>query len=272
MKRLQDRVAVVTGGGSGIGRATCERLAREGCDVAVVDLNAASAEETAGLVRAHGRRASVHVANVADKARMTALPAEVMAEHGRVEILVNNAGVTVARTFEEHTLEDLEWIVGINFWGVVYGCKLFLPLLRAADEAHIVNISSMAGLLGLPMQSSYCATKFAVRGFTESLAAELSSSPVGVTAIFPGSIRTQVLRSSRHTGDGSIDRLADLLERHARPPSVVAGRIVKAIRKRQSEVVIGAEAHLSDWLQRASPAAASSILSWGFEKARSRMG
>jgi NAD(P)-dependent dehydrogenase (short-subunit alcohol dehydrogenase family) len=271
MKELHGRVAVVTGGGSGIGRATSLGLAREGCDVAVVDLNAANAEETARLVRESGRRASVHVANVADKARMAALPAEVKAEHGKVEIVVNNAGVTVARTFEDHSLEDLEWIVGINFWGVVYGCKFFLPLLAGRDEAHIVNVSSMAGLLGLPMQSSYCATKFAVRGFSESLTAELAGSSVGVTAIFPGSIRTQVLRSSRRSENGTVDRLADLLERHARPPSVVADRIVTAIRKNQPRVIIGAEAHLTDWLRRATPDGASSLLAWGFGKARSRL-
>jgi NAD(P)-dependent dehydrogenase (short-subunit alcohol dehydrogenase family) len=271
MKKLEDSVAVVTGAGSGIGRATSEHLARAGCHVAVVDVNAASAEETAARVRALGRRASVHVADVASRARMEALPAEVVAALGPPQVVVNNAGVTVARSFEGHSLEDLEWIVGINFWGVVYGCKVFLPHLRIAPEAHIVNVASLAAFVGLPLQSSYCATKFAVRGFTESLAAELASTRIGVTAVFPGPIRTQVLRSSRHDGGGSVDRLADLLERHARPPSTVATRIVHAILNDKSRVVVGAEARLTWWVSRLSPGLLVKLLGWSFGKARAHL-
>lgn len=271
MKRLEGRVAVVTGGGSGIGRATSERLAAAGCDVAVVDIDPVGAEETAGRVRQSGRHASVHVADVASKERMSALPGEVIAAHGRVDVLVNNAGVTVAQLFRDHSLEEFEWVVGVNLWGVVHGCKFFLPHLLKRDEAHIVNISSMAGLLGLPMQSSYCATKFAVRGFSESLAAELRGSSVGVTAVFPGAIRTKVLISSPHAEGSTVEQLAGLLERHARPPEAVANRIVSAIRKKQPRVIVGAEAHLTGWLSRTSPGAAGSLLAWGFEKARARL-
>jgi NAD(P)-dependent dehydrogenase (short-subunit alcohol dehydrogenase family) len=270
VKRLTNRVAVVTGAAGGIGRATSERLAAEGCDVAVVDLDGEGAAQTAYQVKKSGRRASVHVLDVADQTSMAALPEQVIAEHGAVHVLVNNAGVTIAHTFEEHSIEDLEWIIGVNLWGVLYGCKFFLPHLRAADEAHIVNISSMAGFLGLPMQSSYCVTKFAVRGFSESLRAELATSHIGVTAVFPGPIRTQVLRSSRHAADGTVDRLADLLEKHARPPSVVAERIVRALRGRQTHVSVGAEAYLTDWLSRASPRVAGKLLGWGFALTRPR--
>ena len=270
MKRLANRVAVVTGAAGGIGRAVSERLATEGCDVALVDVDAEGAAETAHLVRARGRRASVHVLDVSDKASMAALPEAVVREHGAVHVLVNNAGVTIAHTFEDHSVEDLEWIVGVNLWGVLYGCKFFLPHLRAADEAHIVNISSMAGFLGLPMQSSYCTTKFAVRGLSESLRAELQSTHIGVTAVFPGPIRTKVLRSSRHASDGTVERLADLLEKHARPPAVVAERIVRALRGRQSHVSVGVEAYLTDWFSRASPQVAGRVLGWGFALTRPR--
>jgi NAD(P)-dependent dehydrogenase (short-subunit alcohol dehydrogenase family) len=272
VKRLENRVAVVTGAGSGIGRATCQRLAAEGCDIAAVDINEQAAHETAHRVRAAGRRSSVHLADVADKMRMAALPAEVIEAHGRANVLVNNAGVTIAYTFEEHTIEDLEWIVGVNLWGAIYGCKFFLPHLRAEDEAHIVNISSMAGLLGLPMQSSYCATKFAVRGLSESLAAELAGTSVGVTVVFPGPISTNVLRSSRHAEGGTVSRLANLLERHARPPADVAKRIVTAIRSKQSHMSVGAGAHFTDWLSRVSPSATGALLGWGFGRARPWLG
>jgi NAD(P)-dependent dehydrogenase (short-subunit alcohol dehydrogenase family) len=268
VKRLSDRVAVVTGAGSGIGRATSVRLAAAGCDLAVVDIDANGAEETADIVRQSGRRASVHVADVSNKARMAALPLEVMDAHGRVHVLVNNAGVTIAHSFEEHTLEDLEWIVGVNFWGVLYGCKFFLPHLTVEDEAHIVNVSSMAGFIGLPMQSSYSATKFAVRGFTESLSAELFGTSVGVTAVFPGPVRTKVLRSSRHAGDGAVDKLADLLERHARPPTLVADRIVRAIRRNEPRVAVGLGARFTDWTSRLSPRAAGGLLGWAFAQAK----
>jgi NAD(P)-dependent dehydrogenase (short-subunit alcohol dehydrogenase family) len=270
MKRIEGKVAVVTGAGSGIGRATSLGLAAAGCDLAVVDVDVQSLEETAQLVRETGRRASTHVADVSNKRRMEALPAEVLAVHERVDILVNNAGVTVARAFEDHTLEDLEWIVGVNFWGVLYGCKYFLPHLKAQDEAHIVNVSSMAGFVGLPMQSSYCATKAAVRGFSQSLATELFGTGVGVTAVFPGPVRTKVLRSARHAGDGHVEKLADLLERRARPPSVVAKKILSAIRRNQSHVSVGLLAHLTDWLSRLSPSATTGLLGWGYDRAKKR--
>jgi NAD(P)-dependent dehydrogenase (short-subunit alcohol dehydrogenase family) len=147
-------------------------------------------------VRAFGRKASVHVADVASRARMAELPEEVLREHGRVSLLVNNAGVSVGGTFEEQSLEDLDWIVGINFWGVVHGCQFFLPHLRRETEAHIVNLSSMFGIVGVPTQSSYCATKFAVRGLSEALWVELRDAGIGVTSVHPGGIRTNIVRTS----------------------------------------------------------------------------
>jgi NAD(P)-dependent dehydrogenase (short-subunit alcohol dehydrogenase family) len=271
MKRIEGRVAVVTGAGSGIGRATSLRLAAAGCDLALVDINAQGVEETATLVRQAGQAASTHVADVSNKQQMELLPAAVLAAHGRVEILVNNAGVTIAHAFEDHSLDDLEWIVGINLWGVLYGCKFFLPHLKAQDEAHIVNVSSMAGFLGLPMQSSYCATKAAVRGFTQSLSAELFGTHVGVTAVFPGPVRTKVLRSARASADGNTEKLADLLERHARPPSVVANKIYRAISRNRSQVTVGLLALLTDGFSRLSPTAATSLLGFAYSRIRDRV-
>src|SRR5687767_1447007 len=183
MKRLEGRVAVVTGAASGIGRALALALAEKGCALALVDLNESGLEDTASAVRALGRKVSLHVADVADRARMERLPGEVVAEHGHVHVLVNNAGVSVSGNLVDQSLDDFAWLMGINFWGVVYGCKLFLPQLLAEDEAHIVNVSSMFGLIGIPTQISYNAAKYAVRGISDALQSELAGTRVGVTCV-----------------------------------------------------------------------------------------
>lgn len=255
MKRLEARTAVVTGAGSGIGRATCLALADKGCDIAVVDISEQGVEETAAMVRSIGRNVSVHLADVADAERVAQLPTEVMDAHGGVHILVNNAGVTAAGNFEDETLEDLRWIVDINVWGVVLGCRAFLPLLRPADEAHIVNLSSMVGLVGLPHNVSYSLTKGAVRSFTEALRAELVTSDIGVTAVFPGAIRTNITNTARGT---LSDRLATMGQSRfapiaMRPPSAVASRIVKSIERDSARAVVGPDARILDLFSRFVP-------------------
>lgn len=255
MRTIADRVAVVTGAGSGIGRATCEALADRGAHIAVVDLSEEGAAETAELIRARGCRASVHVADVRDRERVEAVAAEVQDEHGGCHILVNNAGVTSAGAFESDTIEDLQWIVDINVWGVVHGCRAFLPALRAADEAHIVNLSSMVGLLGLPQNASYSLTKGAVRSFTEALRAELVTTAVGVTVVFPGAIRTDITNSAR---GAQAQRLASMGQNRLapvamRPPSAVAKRIVKAIERNRPRVTVGPDARAVDLLTRIYP-------------------
>jgi NAD(P)-dependent dehydrogenase (short-subunit alcohol dehydrogenase family) len=274
MKKLTDRTAVVTGAGGGIGRATSLLLAQRGCRLAIADINDEGLAETARLVRELGRPVSTHHVDVSDKARMEEFPAEVVEAHGGVNLLVNNAGVTVNASFVEHSLEDFEWLMGINFWGVVYGCKFFLPHLLSAEEGHIVNLSSLFGLLGVPQQSSYCASKFAVRGFTESLRVELSPTKVGVTSVHPGGIATNIAASSR-VADNAQTRAA-----HARvvrgfkkmvSPDVAAARIVSGIERNKPRILITRETHVADIAKRFLPTdLMSQVMVWGYDRYRAK--
>jgi short-subunit dehydrogenase len=255
MKRLQDRVAVVTGAGSGIGQATATALAAAGCHLALVDIAEPSLDTTAKSVRSLGRNASLHVLDVREREGFGPLVDEVVSAHGHCNILVNNAGVTSAGPFEAEPLEDLQWIVDINLWGVVNGCRAFLPVLHEADEAHIVNMSSMVALLGLPQNAAYALTKGAVRSFTEALRNELAPTNIGVTAVFPGAINTNITQSARGSQSGRLadmgrSRLAPLV---MRPPSAVASRIVNAIERDRGRVVVGPDAHLVSAWSRVAP-------------------
>lgn len=265
MEQLEGRVAVVTGAGSGIGRATARALQREGCHLALVDVVPQRLADVRAALADPARRVSVHVADVSDRARMEALPGEVLAEHGAVHVLVNNAGVTVGRSFEDHSWDDLDWIFGIDLWGVIHGCKVFLPHLLRAEEAHIVNVSSLAGLVAFPLQSSYSAAKCAVYGFSDALRTELSGGPVGVTSVHPGTIRTRVLADARRS-DQRLTRLVDLMERFGRPPEVVARRIVRAIRRGQTRVRVGADAYLLDWIHRLAPNLPGRLLGFAWRR------
>jgi short-subunit dehydrogenase len=186
---------------------------------------------------------------------MQALPGEVVDHHGGVHVLINNAGVTAAGAFEQESVDDLRWIIDINVWGVVHGCRAFLPELRRADEAHIVNMSSMVGLLGLPHNVSYSLSKGAVRAFTEALRSELVTTSIGVTAVFPGAIRTNITNTAR--GDQAIrlaalgrSRLAPLA---MRPPTSVARAIVGGIERNKARVVVGPDAHAISAFTRVLP-------------------
>jgi NAD(P)-dependent dehydrogenase (short-subunit alcohol dehydrogenase family) len=262
---LRDKVAVVTGAGSGIGREISLLLAARGCSLALVDINLAGADETAQLCRASGHAAleiSTHRADVADVKAVQDLAEQVMARHKAVHVVVNNAGVEVMGLLENVPLEQVQWIVGVNFWGVVHGCKVFLPHIRQSGGGQLVNISSMFGFLGVPGQAAYCATKFAVRGFSESLRAELRGSGIGVTAIHPGVIRTNIMSGARGEISERARKTSDfIMRRLATAPTRVAIKVVRAIEHDRPRVRAGWDAYVFDAMARLSPTAGNWLLS-----------
>ena len=269
MRELDGKVAVVTGAAHGIGRETALALAGKGCRLAICDVNEAAHEGVRHELEQGGATVTAHRVDVSDKGQMAAFPSEVVDAHGAVDILINNAGVTVYASFEEHSVEDLEWILGVNLWGVIYGCKFFLPHLKAGGEGHIVNLSSVFGIIAPPLQTSYVASKFAVRGFSESLRAELAEDHVGVTSVHPGAIKTNIIQNARLVTDSHAklrDSTQRLFDRLGTTPDVVAARIVKAIEYNSPRVLITKEARVADALKRLMPATTDGIVARVFKR------
>jgi short-subunit dehydrogenase len=278
MKSLKEKVAAITGAGSGIGRATAILLARHGCHLALSDVNETGLAETARECKALGVAVTTARIDVADRNAVHGWADATVQAHGKVNIIINNAGVGLGATVEEMSYDDLEWLMGINFWGVVHGTKAFLPHIKKTGDGHVVNISSVFGIIGVPTQSAYNAAKFAVRGFTESLREEMDIEQcgVGVTSVHPGGIKTNIARNARmKTGSewGMKDQAhaAADFERLARTtPDEAAGEIVAAILKNRRRQLIGADAVMIDLVQRVLPASYQRILIAGARRQRGR--
>lgn len=258
MRPWQGKVAVVTGAASGIGRALAQELHQQGCRLALSDVNESGLAETKSLVEQAGGSVLIHRVDVSQRDQMTQWVNDVVGHYGEVDIVINNAGVTVVDTVEHISFEDMEWIMGINFWGVVYGTKLFLPHLRQSKDAYLANVSSVFGIISVPLQAAYNATKFAVRGFTESLRQELHGSSISVTCVHPGGIKTPIARNARHYHrpgkTPTHDSTARQFEKLARtPPERAAQVIVRGMQQKKSRVLIGVDAHVIDWMQRMFP-------------------
>ena len=265
MSLSHNSVCVITGAASGIGRALAVALAREKvAGIAVADVNEAGLAKTVAMVEELAIPVSSHVIDVSDREQVQRLADEAVAKHGRVTHLDNNAGVGVFGTFEQLSIEDFEWLMGINFWGVVYGCKVFLPILREQDSAHIVNVSSVFGLIAPEEQSAYCSSKFAVRGFTESLRHELAGSNIAVSCVHPGGILTDIARNSR-LGAGTPAEWkaqgAKFFDKVAKTsPERAAEVIVAGIRANEPRILIGKDAHAISYLSRMFPRTYLSVL------------
>jgi len=257
LKTLQDKVVVITGAGSGIGRCLALEAAGRGARLALADWDQAGAEETARLAGA--KQSLVRKVDVRSDAEVAAFAADVARELGGAHVAVNNAGVSVSDTFAQMKREDFEWLFQINFWGVVRGTEAFLPQLLAQDDAHLINISSIFGIVAFPGQSAYNASKFAVRGFTESLRQELHGGPVHVTCVHPGGIRTNIVRHGRmvHTSRGETSDAAKAavdFDKIARTTPEEAARIIwRGALRNAPRVLVGRDAWLMDLLQRLLP-------------------
>ena len=258
MKVDAHTIAVITGAGSGIGRALAVLLAGRGATLALADLNPDSLEATRVLC-GHAT-VSTHALDVSSKVQVADLADSVQLEHGGVSLLVNNAGVALGGRFEDYSLGDIEWLMNINFWGVVYGCYSFLPLLEGQSQAHIVNVSSIFGILAPPEQTAYCASKFAVRGFSESLRHELEGSTVGLSVVHPGGIRTAIARSARvgsraRRSPLELDQALQNFEQNlVTSPMDAAHTILEGIEKNAPRILIGRDARDADLIGRLFPA------------------
>ena len=268
MKDFQNKVAVITGAGSGIGRALARDLAAAGARLALSDVNQVGLQETADSLGLGGDRLITEAFDVADRDAFYAFAERVTGHFGAAHLVFNNAGVALGATVEDMSYEDFEWLMGINFWGVVYGTKAFLPHLKAAGEGHIVNVSSVFGLIGVPTQSAYNASKFAVRGFTEALRQELEmeGGRVSCTSVHPGGIKTNIARNARMGAGvekitGDVDKARRDFEKMFRTtPEEASQTILKGVKGNKRRVLIGSDARAIDSMQRLMPTAYQRIM------------
>ena len=261
----QDSVAVITGAASGIGRALAIRLANEGiAGIAISDWNESGLLDTAAGIQTLGAAVSSHVVDVSKLDQVQRFADEVIERHGRVTHLINNAGVGLFGTFEHVSIADIEWLMGVNFWGVVYGCKAFLPTLLEQEEAHIVNISSVFGFIAPEEQTAYCASKFAVRGFTESLRHEYKGSKLHVASVHPGGILTNIARNSKlgeNTPEDWQQQGATFFDRVARTtPEIAADTILQGIEQKNPRILIGSDAKQISLISRLFPTRYLSVI------------
>jgi short-subunit dehydrogenase len=268
MTTIKGAAAAVTGAAGGIGRALALELAARGCDLALADRDEAGLQAVAAEIGSEGKRkVTTHRVEVGRPGEIAAFAQAAIAAHPALNIVINNAGVALIGQFSEVDQSQMDWLFNINFWGVVHSTRAFLPHLSRQREAHIANLSSLFGIIAPPGQTAYAASKFAVRGFSESLRHELrmAGSPVRLSVVHPGGISTNIARNAR-TGVAVTDnaRRAQAIERFdavARTtPKAAALRIIEGIEKNRPRILIGTDARVIDLLQRLRPARYWSLL------------
>ncbi len=266
-RNLQGKTALVTGAASGIGRETALAFGRRGADLVICDLDEAGLKETEAELRGLGREVLARRVDVADRESMAGFADETHAQVGALDILMNNAGVGLGASFQDTSLEDWDWILGINVRGVVHGCHYFVPpMVERGTGGHVVNVASAAGYLPAEALSAYVTTKYAVLGLTESLRVELRREGIGVTAICPGVIDTPITRSSRLRGryaaEGQREEMVEAYQKRGYGPERVAKNVLKAIGRNRGIAPVTPEAWIAWYAKRLSPALVSRLLSW----------
>lgn len=279
MIEFENKVAAITGAGSGIGRALAIDLASRGCHLALSDVDEAGLAETVTLSEGHGAKVTSKSLDVSNKDGVYEWADIVVEEHGKVNLIFNNAGVALGATVDSMSLEDFEWLMDINFWGVVYGTKAFLPHLVESGEGHIINISSVFGLMSIPTQSAYNAAKFGVRGFTDSLRIELDASDTNVssTTIHPGGIKTNIAARSRLSPEmaemnAGVDIGAEFEKIAQTTPQKAAKQILKAVERNRRRALIGPDAVMFDIVSRLPIGAYQRVLTFGAKQRAKRAG
>jgi NAD(P)-dependent dehydrogenase (short-subunit alcohol dehydrogenase family) len=268
MQDFRGKVAVITGAGSGIGRGLATLLAKEGARLAISDINQEGLEETAQLIRSADPQIDLrtYVLDVSSREAVYAHADQVKADFGTAHLVFNNAGVTLVAKIANMSIEELEWLLGINLWGVIYGTKAFLPMMLEQNEGHIINVSSVFGFVTVPTQAAYHISKFGVRGFTECLSRELALDKecnVYATCVHPGGIDTNIARAARfgeEIGDYENKLAEDTQSALTTPPEDMAAAILQGVRKRKRRVVAGSSAKLVDWIARIFPSSYGRVL------------
>lgn len=269
---MKDGVAVITGAASGIGAELAAGLAARGCHLALVDVDETRLTQVAERLGNYGVRISRHVTDVSDPEAADSLAADVQNAHGRVTMLFNNAGVALGGFFDEVPPEKFDWLMQVNFHGPVRLIRAFLPLLEQAEQAQIINTSSVFGLIGPPEQTAYSASKFALRGFSESLRNELADSTVGVTTVHPGGVNTRIVENAILSGDreAAEKRAAEFRKNLKLPPEKAAEIILKGVERRRARILVGSDARFIDIIQRLLPVGHARLLSMVFGGTSSR--
>jgi NAD(P)-dependent dehydrogenase (short-subunit alcohol dehydrogenase family) len=256
---LKGQVAAITGAASGIGRSLAICLADEGCPVAISDVNRDGLEETAKMLEGKSVKVTTHIVDVANREQVYQFAEDVVAQHGKANIIINNAGVGLPATLEDVSYEDFEWLIGINLWGVIYGAKAFLPYIKQQPAGHIVNISSVHGLFTNPQVGPYCTSKFAVKGFTQTLRQELKDTSVSVSCVHPGGIGTGIVSNARYpAGDEGEKAREESLQFFQKvivrtTSEKAASIIVSGIKKKKKRILVGYDAHIFAFLERIFP-------------------
>lgn len=258
MKSFSNKVAAITGAGSGMGRALAVQLAKLDCAVAISDVVDENLRETESLIKEYEVKVTRHLVDVSDRSVMEQYANEVNATHGKVNLIFNNAGVSVTDSAEHMNYEDFEWLMNINFWGVVHGTRAFLPYLKEASEAHIINTSSIFGILSFPTQSAYNASKFAVRGYTESLRQELADTHIGVSCVHPGGVKTNIIKTSRYTPSDNESPTKEEFEENFEQMAALTSDeaaliILRGVEKNKARILVGKDAKLLTWISRLAP-------------------